>query len=151
MQVNAANCQPHAYPTTSSVQSKTSAVFAVDNSATVSKDVSQDIWAELSSKYNIRQTTFDDLCEIADRLYSTGQISFSDLAMMTFDWKRAADDLRKDYPDVVADLNQVPADSQGRRDWIAEFVARAKQAFKQGNDKGYIQYQRLADILRRIS
>jgi len=70
---------------------------------------------------------------------------------MTFDLKIAADDLRKNHPNVVADLNLVPADSEGRRDWIAEFDARAKRAFSQGNDGGYIRNQKLADVLRRIS
>lgn len=154
MQINANSYQPNVDPASRpSVQGKSSAVFAVDldNSGTVSKEASKDIWAELGSKYNIRQATFDELCEIADTLYSNGQISFSDLAMMTFDWKRAADDLRKDYPDVKADFNQVPADSHGRRDWVAEFLARAKQAFSQGNDQGFIRYQRLADMLRQIN
>ena len=153
MQVNASNYQPSAYPTTQSrVQSKSdSAVFTVNNSGTASKDASKDIWAELGSKHDVRHATFDELCKIAHKLYSAGQISFGNMAIMTFDWKRAADDLRKDHPDVVADLNLVPADSKGRRDWIAEFDARAKRAFSQGNDGGYIRNQKLADILRRIS
>lgn len=153
MQVNASNYQPSACPTTQSrVQSKSdSAVFTVNNTGTASKDASKDIWAELGSKYDVRHATFDELCEIANKLYSAGQISFGDMAIMTFDWKRAADDLRKDHPDVVADLNLVPADSEGRRDWIAEFDARAKRAFSQGNDGGYIRNQKLADVLRRIS
>ncbi|HBQ27196.1 MAG TPA: hypothetical protein DD791_12440 [Syntrophomonas sp.] len=153
MQVNASNYQPNACLTMQSrVQGKSdSAVFTVDNSGTASKDASKDIWAELGSKYNVRHATFDELCEIAHKLYSAGQISFGDMAIMTFDWKRAADDLRKGHPDVVADLNLVPADSKGRRDWIAEFDARAKSAFSQGNNFGYIHNQRLADILRRIN
>ncbi len=153
MQVNASNYQPNAYPTTQSrVQSKSdSTVFTVNNSDTTSKDVSKDIWTELGSKYDIRHATFDELCEIAHKLYSAGQISLGNMAIMIFDWKRAADDLRKDHPDVVDDLNLVPADSEGRRDWIAEFDARAKSAFSQGNNFGYIHNQRLADILRRIN
>lgn len=153
MQVNASNYQPNAYPITQSrVQSKSdSAVFTVNNSDTASKDASKDIWTELGSKYDIRHATFDELCEIANQLYSAGQITLGDLAIMTFDWKRAADDLRKDHPDVVDDLNLVPADSEGRRDWIAEFDARAKRAFSQGNDFGYIHNQRLVDVLCRIS
>ena len=153
MQVNASNYQPNAYPTLQSrVQGKSdTAIFTVNNSGTASKDAFKDIWAELGSKYDIRHATFDELCEIAHKLYSAGQISFGDMAIMTFDWKRAADDLRKGHPDVVADLNLVPADSKGRRDWIAEFDARAKRAFNQGNDGGYIRNQRIADVLRRIS
>ena len=153
MKVNTSNYQPNAYPTTQSrVQSKSdSAVFTVDNSGTASKDTSKDIWAELGSKYDIRHATFDELSEIANKLYSAGQISLGDLSIMTFDWKRAADELRKDHPDVVADLNLVPADSEGRRDWISEFDARAKRAFSQGNNVGYIHNQKLADILRKIS
>ncbi|MDD3365416.1 MAG: hypothetical protein PHZ03_10580, partial [Syntrophomonas sp.] len=143
------NYQPNAYPTMQSrVQSKSdSAVFTVDNSDNAAKD----IWAELGSKYDICHATFDELCEIATTLYKKGAISGGDCAIMTFDWKRAADDLRKDHPDVMADLNLVPADSEGRRDWIAEFDARAKRDFRSGNDLGYIEDQKLADILRQIS
>ena len=115
LKVNASNYQPNAYPTMQSrVQSKSdSAVFTVDNSGTASKEASKDIWEELGNKYDTHNATFDELCEISYKLYSAGQISFRDHAMMTFDWKRAADDLRKDHPDVVADLNLVPADSEG--------------------------------------
>lgn len=150
--LNASNYQPNVYPITQSkVQSKSDyAVFTVDNSDNAA-DASKDIWAELGSKYDIRHATFDELCEIANKLYSAGQISLLDHSIMTFDWKRAADDLRKDHPDVVADLNLVPADSEGRRDWIAEFDARTKRDFSQGNDIGYIHNQKLADILRQIS
>ncbi|MGS0765211.1 hypothetical protein [Syntrophomonas curvata] len=153
MKVNASDYQPNVYPGTQSrAQSKSdSVVFTVDNPGTGSKEVSEDIWAELGSRYDIRHATFDELCEVADKLYSAGQISLGDLAIMTFDWKRAADDLRKDHPDVVADLNIIPADTEGRRDWIAEFEARAKRAFSQGNDGGYVHNQKLADILLRIS
>ncbi len=153
MKVNTSSYQPNAYPAAQNrVQSKSdSVVFTVDNSGTASKDTSKDIWAELGNKYDIRHATFDELCEISNKLYSAGQISLGDHAIMTFDWKRAADDLRKDHPDVVADLSLVPADSEGRRDWISEFDARAKRAFSQGNNVGYIHNQKLADILRKIS
>jgi hypothetical protein len=153
LKVNASDYQPNIYPAAQSrAQSKSdAAVFAVANPGTGLKEVSKDIWAELGGKYDIRHATFDELCEVADKLYSAGLMSFHDLAMMTFDWKRAADDLRKDHPDVVADLNIIPADSEGRRDWIAEFEARAKRAFSQGNDGDYVDNRKLADILLRIS
>ena len=153
MKVNASDYQPNVYPAAQSrAQNKSdAAVFAVTNPGTGSKEASKDIWAELGGRYDIRHATFNELCEIAITLYKKGEISGGDCAIMTFDWKRAADDLRKDHPDVVDDLNLVPADSEGRRDWIAEFDARAKSAFSQGNNFGYIHNQRLADILRRIN
>ncbi len=151
MKVNT-SYQPNTYPKTQNrAQSKSdSAVFAVDNSGNESKDASKDIWTELGNKYDIHNATFDELCEIATTLYKKGAISGGECAIMTFDWKRAADDLRKDHPDVVADLNLVPADSEDRRDWISEFDARAKRDFSQGNNIGYIHNQKLADILRQI-
>ncbi|MDD3365415.1 MAG: hypothetical protein PHZ03_10575 [Syntrophomonas sp.] len=153
MKVNANNYQPNAYPALQSrVQNKSDSVaFTIDNSGIVAEDASKDIWTELGNKYDVHNATFDELCEISNKLYSAGQISLGDHAIMTFDWKRAADDLRKDHPDTVADLNIVPADSEGHRDWIAEFDARAKRAFSQGNDVGYIHNQKLVDILRQIS
>ena len=153
MKVNASDYQPNVYPAAQSrAQNKSdAAVFAVTNPGTGSKEASKDIWAELGGRYDIRHATFDELCEVADKLYSAGQISLLDHAMITFDWKRAADDLRKDHPDVVADFNITPADAEGRRDWIAEFEARAKRAFSQGNDGGYVHNRKLADILLRIS
>ncbi|HQA07698.1 MAG TPA: hypothetical protein PKW25_06475 [Syntrophomonadaceae bacterium] len=151
LQINTNGYPSNVYPASQpSVPSKNSSIFAVDTAGTASKDLSRDIWTKLGSKYNVRYATFDELCEIAITLYKEGAISAGDCAMMTFYGKRAADDLRKDYPDVIADFKLTPADSEGRRDWIAEFAARAKLAFSQGNDKGYIQYQRLADILRKI-
>jgi len=152
LKVNASSYQPNAYPTAQGGQRKPdSTVFTVNNSGTASKDASTDIWTELGNKYDPHHATFNELDELAHELYSVGQISLGDLAMMTFDWKRAADDLRKDHPDVVADLNIIPADSEGRRDWIAEFGARSKRAFSQGNNVGYIHNQKLANILRQIS
>ena len=153
MKVNASDYQPNIYPATQSrAQSKSdAAVFTVSNPGTGAKEASKDIWAELGGRYDIRHATFDELCEVADKLYSAGQISLLDHAMITFDWKRAADDLRKDHPDVVADFNITPADAEGRRDWIAEFEARAKHVFSQGNDGGYVHNQKLVEILLRIS
>ena len=153
MKVNASDYQPNVYPAAQSrAQNKSdAAVFAVTNPGTGSKEASKDIWAELGGRYDIRHATFDELCEVADKLYSAGQISLLDHAMITFDWKRAADDLRKDHPDVVADFNITPADAEGRRDWIAEFEARAKRVFSQGNDGGYVHNQKLVEILLRIS
>ena len=153
MKVNASDYQPNIYPATQSRAQSTSdaAVFTVSNPGTGAKEASKDIWAELGGRYDIRHATFDELCEVADKLYSAGQISLLDHAMITFDWKRAADDLRKDHPDVVADFNITPADAEGRRDWIAEFEARAKRVFSQGNDGGYVHNQKLVEILLRIS
>ena len=153
MKVNASDYQPNVYPAAQSrAQNKSdAAVFAVTNPGTGSKEASKDIWAELGGRYDIRHATFDELCEVAITLYKKGEISGGDCAIMTFDWKRAADDLRKDHPDVVADFNITPADAEGRRDWIAEFEARAKRAFSQGNDGGYVHNRKLADILLRIS
>jgi hypothetical protein len=50
-----------------------------------------------------------------------------------------------------AKFRAIPADAEGRRDWIAEFEARAKRVFSQGNDDGYVHNQKLVEILRRIS
>ncbi|PKM76696.1 MAG: hypothetical protein CVU90_10965 [Firmicutes bacterium HGW-Firmicutes-15] len=113
-------------------------------------DESVSIWEELGKKYDVRNATFDEICDISTKLYSAGQISLGDHLMLTFDWKRAADELRKTYPETVADLNLTPADGNGRRDWIAEFEARTVRDFHADNTKGYIQNQKLTQILGRI-
>lgn len=132
------------------VQDKSaSPVFSIDNSYPKTKSVN--IWTQLTDKYDIRHASFDELCELSTSLYDAGEISLFDHAMFTFDWKRAAADLAKTFPDAVSDLNLTPADAAGNRDWIAEFEARAKRDFRTNNIRGYVENQKLSKILRQLS
>lgn len=110
----------------------------------------QTIWQDLGQRYNVRNATFPELCAISLELYSTGNISLIDHAMMTFNFEKAALDLRQTQPQALSDFNLTPVDDYGKRDWIKEFELRANRDFKQNNMKSYIQNQKLAQILRQI-
>lgn len=120
--------------------------------ATTQKDASA-IYEELSSKYDARKATFDEIIEISNTLYEAGEISLKEHMLMTFDFERATNDLKQNAPGVPSSFNmcETSADSNGRRDWIAEFGARASKNFKFGNLIGYQSNMKAVAILQRLS
>lgn len=93
-------------------------------------DNNPSIWDELSKKYDIHHATFDELCTISYQLYQAKQITLIDHATLSFDPTRIPHG-----PD--AKFYFTPADQDGRRDWIAEYTARAEFELKNGNPDGY--------------
>lgn len=113
------------------------------------------LYKELSSRYDVRNATFGEIIEISEVLYRTGEISLSEHAALTFDYDRATDNLRRHSSGYIIskdfNLHETSANSNGQRDWIAEFEARASKNFKFGNLLGYESDKKVLDILERLS
>lgn len=112
------------------------------------------IYEELSSRYDVRNATFGEIVEMSGALYGAGEISLSEHAALTFDYDRASDNLRRHSPGYISEdfnLHETFANSNGQRDWIAEFEARASKNFKFGNILGYESDKKVLDILGRLS
>ncbi|MEK4425458.1 hypothetical protein [Solibacillus sp. FSL K6-1523] len=120
--------------------------------ATTQKD-SSTVYEELSSKYDVRSATFEEIVEISNALFEAGEISSKEHMLMTFDFERATNHLKQNVPGVPSSFNmcETPADRNGRRDWIAEFGARASKNFKFGNLIGYQSNMKAVNILQRLS
>lgn len=128
-------------------------VFTVPEAvATIQKD-SSTVYEELSGKYDVGNATFEEVVEISNALYEAGEISLKEHMLITFDFERATNHLKQNAPGVPSNFNmyETAADSNGRRDWIAEFGARASKNLKFGNLIGYESNKKILDILERLS
>lgn len=115
------------------------------------QNASYRVWEELSKDYDVQNATFDEICDISLKLYEAGEITFKDHATLTFDWNRGVKYFRQNLQvPVKSDLNLTPANSEGKRDWIAEYEARVKQDWKFGNTLGYHSNLKALDILKRL-
>lgn len=101
------------------------------------------IWAELAEEYDVRNSSFNELCEMSTRLYQAGQIYLFDHAMLTFDPGKSAQPAK---PCIYLTV----ANAAGKRDWIAEHEARAARDLKIGNMIGYKVNKNVLMILARL-
>ena len=111
------------------------------------------IYEELSTKYDVRNATFEDIVEISKALHAAGEISFKEVATLTFDYERATKYIKQNAPSPVAtnfSMFETDANNQGQRDWIAEFVARTKKDLYYGNMIGHQNKQKIVDILKKL-
>lgn len=104
-----------------------------------------DIWKELSNQYDIRNATIDELCDITLKLYKAGEISLFDHAFLSFDLDKALRELRIRFNIPLPKTN-----IDGKKDWIAEYEARANMHLERGDIVGYKNMQRMLGILRRL-
>lgn len=104
---------------------------------------SEDIWQKLAKKYNIRNATFDELCDMSKKLYEAGQISLFHHAILTFNPSKSPQPIK---PNRCL----TGADDDGKRDWIAEYEARAAKDLKVGNMMGYMVNKDIIRILERL-
>lgn len=148
------------YSNNTNVQSESTnkSVFIIDetvenvqDSSSIKKD-SSNLYKELSSRYDVRNATFEEVVEISNALYKAGEITFKEHALITFDYGRATNYLKRNAPGVPSNFNmyETSADSNGRRDWIAEFGARASKNFKYGNLIGYQSNKKVLDIFENL-
>jgi hypothetical protein len=101
-----------------------------------------EIWEELAREYDIRNATFDELCDMSLKLYRAGQISFQEHGLLTFDPGKS--------PQTSGfTFNLIPANPEGRKDWIAEYEARLRQDSKI-NPSSCAFDQKLILILKRL-
>lgn len=132
-----------------------STVFLVEETeeSTEQKN-STTLYKGLSDKYDVRNATFGEIVEISNALYEAGEISLKEHAVLTFDYERATNNLKRHasgYTSVDFDMYETSANNNGQRDWISEFGARAARDFKFGNLIGYQNNTRVLDILKRLS
>ncbi|PLR95979.1 hypothetical protein [Bacillus sp. T33-2] len=112
-----------------------------------------DIYEELASKYNVRNTTFEELTEISKALYDKGEISLKEHMTITFDYERATNNIKQYAVTQVSpkfSMYETDADSNGRVDWIAEFEERANKDFKYGNLIGYRSKLKVLSFLQQL-
>lgn len=54
-----------------------------------SQSIVTNIWEELAQTYNMQNATFDEVKEVATRLYKAGEITFKEVVTLTFDYEKA--------------------------------------------------------------
>lgn len=99
-----------------------------------------DIWNELSSKYNIRSASFDELCEISSKLYQSGQITLLDHMLLTFDPTKL-------YQQIKSNITPAIYNGKTKTDWVAEYEARSEYDLKMGNMMGNKNNKNILNIL----
>ena len=99
-------------------------------------EVDASIYSDLANTYNIRSATFEEVKEIAQQLYGAGVMTLKDVVTLTFDYDRATDYIKQAAGGMASShftMYQTNEDAFGRRDWIAEFEARAAKDRQYGN------------------
>lgn len=126
--------------------------FKIHNSLTEKqnsyKNDPVDIWRELAVNFDVRNCTFEELCEISTQLYQSGEISLREHAILTFDLNKAREHMQKRLQMPVNDFYLTPATSDGKRDWIKEYEARSTQDLNLGNLIGYENKKKVLGILK---
>lgn len=107
----------------------------------------------LQMSYDVRNMTFEQLKEVAQKLYEAGAITVKEVMTMTFDYGRATQSIkqaanRKTAPNFT--MYETSADTSGRRDWIAEFEARAAKDRQYGNFIGNANKTKIISILQLL-
>lgn len=138
------------YPTNVAAKLKEAgeAVFRVDETnETASIESSADL-----KELDVRNATFEEVIDMSNALYEAGKISLKEHAVLTFDYGRAANNLKRYAPGYIPvgfDMYETVSDPHGRRDWIAEFKARAARDLKFGNLVGHQSNMKILEILER--
>ncbi len=102
-----------------------------------------EIWEELREEYDVRNSSFDELCDMSMRLYLAGQITLFEHAVLIFDPSKFSQPAGFNF--CLTEAN-----TEGKRDWIAEYEARAARDFKLGNMLGYKVKKNILGILERL-
>ena len=100
-----------------------------------------DIWEKLGSKYDVRNATFDEVCEIFHELYEAKEISISELAMSTLDLSRLPN---------LKDTSPIARLYRGKSDWINAFEGKAREQLSYGNMTAYHSLIRVSQCLKNI-
>lgn len=107
-------------------------------------DNPRETWGEIARKYDIRNASFSELCDIASELYGSAEISLFEVAVLTFDPSQSPQPIRPN-------MNLTQANHEGRRDWIVEYQERARRDMKIGNTLGYAQNEKVVQLLGRLA
>lgn len=143
------------YPKSSTVKTESSGehLFSIPETVATKQKDSSTLYEELSSKYDVRNATFGELTNISQALYAAGEISLIEHATLTFDYERSTNTLKQHAPTSVSSnfsMYETSANSNGQRDWIAEFGARASKDFQFGNLVGYQTKSKILAILQKL-
>jgi hypothetical protein len=99
------------------------------SSKTVTNNISSN--KNTMSSSDIRKASFDEFCKISNELYTKGNITPIEEALMTFNPELSPQQVGK------GNVFLTKSDQYGKRDWIAEFEARANQNLKYSNLESY--------------
>lgn len=112
----------------------------------------ESIYDDIANKYDVRNATFEELKEIAQELYGAGAITGKDVATLTFDYNRATQYIQQAVGLVSSNfsLYETNEDIAGRRDWIAEYEARAAKDRQYGNLIGNANKNKIISILQLL-
>lgn len=116
-------------------------------------EVDESIYYDVKNKYDIRSATFEEVKEMAKELYEAGAITFLDVSILTFDYGRATQYIKQAVNGQTSPnftMYETNEDSFGRRDWIAEFEARAAKDRQYGNLIGNANKTKISSILQLL-
>lgn len=106
------------------------------------EEANNDIWKKLSERFDVRNATFDDICEIGRELYKAKEISLLELGHITLDVSKLPG---------VKENSDISLFYKGKKDWIKAFEERAKNQLSYGNMSGYNAFMKSASYLKKIS
>lgn len=115
------------------------------------------IWEELSTEYNVRNASFDEISNISYKLYQSGEISLGEHAILSFDYDRATNDIIRRttnsgiYVSPNFSIYATEVKENGKRDWIAEYELRVNRDFKSNNMLGYHNNKKILNILNKLA
>ena len=130
-----------------------SKVFTSSTDKLETNEVDESIYDEIANQYDVRNMTFEELTEVAQELYEAGAITGKEVVTMTFDYNRATHYIKQAANGLAApnfSMYETSADASGRRDWIAEFEARAAKDRQYGNLIGNANKTKIMSILQLL-
>ncbi|MBF0284043.1 MAG: hypothetical protein HQL51_06245 [Magnetococcales bacterium] len=102
----------------------------------------EDLWRQAAEQFDPRRATFQQLAELALRLYREGAVSVLEYLLLASS--------PEDESSVFGDVLFTPADAAGRCDWIAEFEARREAARHYDHYASIDAMERVLDNLKRV-
>lgn len=121
---------------TKTTSEKPSSAAPVTSQASASPD---SIWHRLASEYDVRSMTAGETSKLSRELYDAGEISLLDHAILSFDGDMGE----------VGTAFLTKADSNGRRDMLAEFEAKVAMD-KRTNSQNLATDSRILQHLERL-
>ena len=114
------------------------------------------VWKELSQKYDITNTSFNELCEISRKLYDAKQISLSDHGSLTVVNQIIARMQARFNNEVnpFLTVNNKLTESTWKNtkiNWIEEYEAIMRRNRKNGNITGYNHNKEILDFLNKLN
>lgn len=106
------------------------------------KEIESDIEEELKQKYDIKNATYEEMCEISQKLLHNGKISLLQHMQMTMDHSRLPNVSKGSYVDDIFNDGT-------KKNWTSIFQERANLQLYGGNMDGYNSYINIKNILEK--